>query len=80
MIFLLKNIVWAAIYLIIPSYYRTHGNKSLFSINLPYSVFCYLNVSFIHNTNSDCLTAFQVKNKNETLIINKLLCFKTIMS
>ena len=44
---------WAAIYLIIPGYYRTHGNKSLFSINLPYSVSFYLNVSFIHNTNSD---------------------------
>ena len=49
-------------------------------INLPYSVSCYLNVSFIHTTILDSLPAFQVINKKETLIIKKLLCFKINMS
>ena len=72
--------VLAAIYIIIPGYYRIHGNKCPFSlynhyINLPYSVSCFLNVSFIHS-----LPAFHVINKKETLIINKLFCFKINMS
>ena len=55
------------IYIIISRYYRIHGNKSPFSllnhsINLPYSVSCFLNVSFIHSTILDCLPAFQVIN------------------
>ena len=46
---------------------RIHGNKCPFSllnhsINLPYSVSCFLNVSFIHSTILDCLPAFQVIN------------------
>ena len=45
---------------------------------LPYSVSCYLNVSFIHSTILDCLLAFQVIKEKETLIINKLFCFKII--
>ena len=49
-------------------------------INLPYSVSCFLNVSFIHSTILDCLPAFQVINKKETLIIKKLFRFKTNIS
>ena len=47
---------------------------------LAYSVSCYLIVSFIHSTILDSLPAFQVKNKKETLINNKLFCFKIYMS
>ena len=58
---------FAAFYIIISRYYRIHGNKCPFSllnhsINLPYSVSCFLNVSFIHSTILDCLPAFQVIN------------------
>ena len=45
-------------------------------INLPYSVSSYFNVSFIHRTILDSLPAFQVINKKETYIINKLFSFK----
>ena len=48
-------------------------------INVPYSVSCYLNVSFIHSTILDCLPAFQVINEKETLII-KVVLFKINMS
>ena len=73
--------VLTAFYIIISRYYRIHGNKCPFSllnhsINLPYSVSCFLNVSFIHSTILDCLPAFQVINKNEISIINKSFCFK----
>ena len=46
-----------AVYIIIPGYYRIHG----YYINLPYSVSCFLNVSFIHST---ILTSF-LSNKLE---------------
>ena len=49
-------------------------------INLPQSVSFYLNVSFIQSTILDSLQAFQVINKKETLIIDKLFCFKINMS
>ena len=57
----------AAFHIIISRYYRIHGNKCPFSllnhsINLAYSVSCFLNVSFIHSTILDCLPAFQVIN------------------
>ena len=65
----------AAIYIVIPGYYRRHGNKCPFSINLPYSLSCYLNVSFIYSTILDCLLAFQMINDKENLIINKLFCY-----
>ena len=73
--------VLAAFYIIISRYYRIHGNKCPFSllnysINLPYSVSCFLNVSFIHSTILDCLSAFQVINLKEISIINKSFCFK----
>ena len=63
----LEYMVLAAFYIIISRYYRIHGNKCPFSllnhsINLPYSVSCFLNVSFIHSTILDCLPAFQVIN------------------
>ena len=47
---------------------------------LPYSVSCYLNLSFIHSTILDCLTTFQVINAKETLTINKLFCSKANMT
>ena len=77
--------VLVAIYIIIPGYYHIHGYKCAFSlsnhyINLPYSVSCFLNVSFVHSTILACLPAFQVINEKETLIINKLFCFKINMS
>ena len=77
----LEYMVLAAFYIIISRYYRIHGNKCPFSllnhsINLPYSVSCFLNVSFIHSTILDCLPAFQVINKKEISIINKSFCFK----
>ena len=43
---------------------------------MPYSVSCYLNVSFIHSTILDCLPAFQVLNEKETLITNKCFVLK----
>ena len=46
-------------------------------INLPYSLSCYINVSLIRSTILDYLTAVQVINEKETLIINKLFYFKT---
>ena len=50
-------------------------------INLPYSVSYYLNdTGFIYGTILDCLPAFQVINEKETLIINKLFCFKINVS
>ena len=66
-VLLLQYMVFVVIYIIIPGYYRIHGNKCPFSllnhyINLPYSVSCFLNVSLIHNTTLDCLPAFQVIN------------------
>ena len=87
MILLLGNMVLTAIYMIIPGYYRIHilviNVRLVYKIiymNLSFSVSCYLNASFIHSTILDCLTAFQVINEKETLIINKLFCFKTNMS
>ena len=56
----------------------THDAKS--DINLPYSLSCYLIASFIHSTILDSLPAFQVINKKEIFIINKLFCFKINMS
>ena len=47
---------------------------------MPYSVSCYLIVSFIHSTILDCLPAFHVINEKETLIIDKLFCFQINMS
>ena len=63
----LEYMVLAAFNIIISRYYHIHGNKCPFSllnhsINLPYSVSCFLNVSFIHSTILDCLPAFQVIN------------------
>ena len=63
----LEYMVLAAIYIIISGYYRIQGNECPFSlynhyIKLPYSVSCFLNVSFIHSTILDCLPAFQVIN------------------
>ena len=52
--------------------YKIIYKLALFSIH----VSCYLNVSFIHSTILDCLPDFQVINEKETLIINKLFCFK----
>ena len=52
--------------------YKIIYKLALFSI-------CYLNVSFIHSTILDCLPAFPVINEKETLIINKLFCFKIEM-
>ena len=49
-------------------------------VNVPYSVSCYLNISFIHSTILDCLPAFQVIDEKETLIINELFCIKINMS
>ena len=49
--------------------YRIRYKLALFSILL------FSNVSFIHRTLLDSLPAFQVINKKETLIINKLFCF-----
>ena len=77
--------VLAAIYIIIPGCYHIHGYKCPFSLYIhnliwPYSISCYLNVSFDHSTILDCLPAFQVIIEKETLIINKLFCFKINMS
>ena len=47
-------------------------------MNLPYSVSCYKNISLIHSTALDCLTAFKLINEKETLINNKLFCLKQI--
>ena len=51
----LEYMVLVAIYIIIQGYYRIHGNTCPFSLNnhyidLPYSVSCFLNVSFIQST------------------------------
>ena len=63
----LEYMVLVAIYIIISGYYRVQGNECPFSlynhyIKLPYSVSCFLNVSFIDSTILDCLPAFQVIN------------------
>ena len=80
MVLPLKNMVLAAIYIIIPGYYRIHGNKCPFSqliiYKLALTVLSYFNVSFNHSRMFDCQPAFQVINEKETLIINKLFCFK----
>ena len=58
------------------SWYKCPFSLLNHSINLPYSVSCFLNVSFIHSTILDCLQAFQVINYKEISILNKSFCFK----
>ena len=54
--------------------YKIIYNLALFSILL---FKCY---RFINGTILDCLPAFLVINEKETLIINKLFCFKINIS
>ena len=79
MVLPLEFMVLVAIYIIIPGYHSIHGNKCPFKLAL-FSSLLFKCVSFIHSTILDCLPAFKVIHEKETLIFNKLFCFKTNMS
>ena len=71
--------IFEPILMILVSKFKVHGVLSE-QTYLPLGLLSPLNVSFIYSMILDCLPAFQVIEAKETLIINKLFCFKTNMS
>ena len=69
MVLLLECMVLAVIYIINPGCYSIYDNRCPFCIDLPYSVYCLLNVSFIYSSILCCLSVFQVINDHQQVVL-----------